>query len=356
MCRRSFGDLERCPSDDAELKLLPTVYPEVGEAIDTDVLLDEHIADGGMARIFKARDGNTGATYACKVLHPSLALQPYTVERFYRQARVSLRFEHPGIPTVEQYGPGLQGHHFILMELLGGKSLAKILGEEGLLDWERAARIMMNLCTMLGYVHGQSVVHRDIKPENIQVGADPSGGERVWLLDFGIAQVLDEGEVSSATGDVLGTPAYMSPEQIRGERLDGRSDLYSLGVILFEMLCGERPFVGDDPVTVCRMQIYDKPPPLTKRLPRKAYVPPAMKSLVDELLVKSRSSRTPSIGALLGRLHGLLPGHGVSLAMPSVTRPDSRPPSMEQHRLPTGERVTGDLARKVLLLHVKLTL
>jgi serine/threonine protein kinase len=353
MCRRSFGDLETCPGDGSHLNLLPTAYPQAGFRIDDKLVLGERIADGGMARIYRVNNTQDGRVLACKVLHPSLALQPYTVERFYRQARVSLKFEHPCLASVLQYGPAGEGHHIIVMELLAGESLASIMAREGRLEWERSVRVILHLCAALGYIHGQGVVHRDIKPENIQVGLHPDGGEKVWLLDFGIAQVSDDVAFTAAFGDVLGTPSYMSPEQIRGEKLDGRSDLYSLGIVLFEMLCGVRPFQGDDPVVVCRMQLYDKAPPLAQCLPRKAYVPPALRSVADELLVKSRSSRMASIGSLMGRLQSLLPGHAVAVPMP--TPPIRRDVSSELHRMPTGEQVTGDLAKEVLLLHLQLS-
>ena len=353
-CRRSFGDLKNCPDDGSQLKPLPDHYPEQGFMVDGRYDVDARIADGGMARIYRARDTKVARDVACKVLHPNLAIHPYTVERFYRQARVALHLQHPSLVETYQYGPGRDGHHLIVMELLPGESLASVLAREGRLPWERTIHMVLRISEALGYAHGQGVVHRDIKPENLQVSTGSGGGDDVWLLDFGIAQVRDEIGLPGARAEVMGTPAYMSPEQIRGEVLDGRSDLYALGVLLYEMLSGERPFNGDDPVTVCRMQLYDRPAPLAQRLPRKAYVPPALKAIVDELLVKSRSSRLSSVGALLGRLHGLLPGHVASLPTPPPRTLRDRPGSGYIHRLPTGETVTGDLAHTVLLLHVQL--
>ena len=122
VCRRSFGNLETCPADGADLQALPNAYPQLGSYVDDNLVLEKHIADGGMARIYQARDVNTGSVHACKVLHPSLALQPYTVERFYRQARIALKFEHPGVLHVLQYGLGADGHH-LTAELPTGKVL-----------------------------------------------------------------------------------------------------------------------------------------------------------------------------------------------------------------------------------------
>lgn len=353
-CRRSFGDLEHCPSDEEVLIPLPTGYPEVGGEVAGRYRITEHLADGGMSRVFRGEDDEGGQDVAIKVLNHGSAIHPYSVERFYRQARVSLTLQHPSVVAIEHYGPTESGRHVIVMELLKGETLLEVLEREGRLPWERAIRLILTLCEGLGHAHGKGIIHRDIKPDNIYLCPAESGGEELHLLDFGIAQVSGTLSLTSEKTEVMGTPAYMSPEQIRGEVLDGRSDLYALGILLFEMLAGQRPFLGEDPVVVCRMQLYDRAPSLGSLLPRKAYVPPALKAVVDELLLKSRSSRLPSIGALMGRLSVLLPGHTPALGLLPPPPPRPRAVTMDSFRLPTGEWVTGDLVPGVVLLHVRL--
>lgn len=309
VCRRNFGNLKHCPEDGAPLRPLPTNYPDPGIVIDEEFELQSGMAAGGMSRIYRSMWRGQGRPTAVKVLDPRLSAHPYTIDRFYREARVSLLLDHPNCIDVYTFGPTRDGHHVIVMELLGGESLGSLLRRVGHLPWQRAVHVVIEVCDALGHSHGRRVIHRDIKPDNIQLTGAVGPDERVKLMDFGIAYVSADSSFSEAapgSTNVSGTPAYMSPEQIRGVPLDGRSDLYALGILLYEMLTSKRPFPGEDPIEVCRAQLYDKPPPLLENLPHGTTIPPELASLVRELMAKSRRSRVPSVGALLSRLMGLL--------------------------------------------------
>lgn len=346
VCRRNFGNLRHCPEDGAPLRPLPTNYPDPGFIIDEEFELQSGMAAGGMSRIYRAMWHGQSRPVAVKVLDPRLSAHPYTIDRFYREARVSLLLDHPNCIDVYTFGPTRDGHHVIVMELLGGESLGSLARRVGRVPWERAVHIVIELCDALGHAHGRRVVHRDIKPDNIQLMGDKGPDERVKLMDFGIAYVSADSSFSEAapgSTNVSGTPAYMSPEQIRGVPLDGRSDLYAIGVLLYEMLTGERPFPGDDPIEVCRAQLYDKQPPLLDQLPEGHEVPSELASIVKELLAKSRRSRVPSIGALLSRLMELLAPERLPTRM--RRRGHRRPSTMERLQRPTTamvRRSTGE--------------
>ncbi len=285
-------------------------YPESGIVIDEEFELRSGMAAGGMSRIYRAMWRGQGLPTAVKVLDPRLSAHPYTIDRFYREARVSLLLDHPNCIDVYTFGPTRDGHHVIVMELLGGESLGSLIRRVGHIPWQRAVHVVIEVCDALGHAHGRRVVHRDIKPDNIQLMGAEGPDERVKLMDFGIAYVsADSGFTEAAPGstNVSGTPAYMSPEQARGRALDKRTDIWSFGVVLYEMLTGKRPFAADDPIEVCRAQLYDKPVGLAEMLPQGVTVPQELASLVRELMAKSRRSRVPSVGALLSRMIQLLP-------------------------------------------------
>jgi serine/threonine-protein kinase len=296
--------------DDVPLRPLAMKFPEPGFVIDDEYRLLTAMAQGGMSRIYRGVALRSSEPLAVKILHPQLGAHLYTVTRFYREARVSAMLSHPNVVRIYGYGPTQAGHHAIAMELLGGESLGSAVRRLGCLPWQRATHIIIELCDALGHAHSRGIVHRDLKPENIQLTGDLGPSERVKLMDFGIAYVaFDRSFLGPAPGstNVSGTPAYMSPEQIRGEPLDGRSDLYALGVLLYEMLTGQRPFQVKDPMALCRMHLHDKPPSLVGFKFRGQAPPPALKAVCRELMAKSRQSRLPSVGALLERMLGILP-------------------------------------------------
>lgn len=258
--------------------------------------LRERIGEGAMAEVWRAYDPGIDRVLAIKLLKPELRAQPEGAARFLREARAAGALAHPNIVTVYDVGEA-DGVPYIAMELLDGRPLDLVLAEEGRLSIERVLAIGPQLAAALSYAHLSGVVHRDVKPSNIMLGRD---GVSVKLLDFGIARVGDAGEadaVRTQAGQVLGTPRYMSPEQALGQPLDGRSDLFSVGAVLYEAITGAPAFDGTGAATLALQITQANPPALAALEPT---CPGGLRFIVDKLLAK-RPERRFADGIELGR-------------------------------------------------------
>lgn len=198
----------------------------------------EELGGGGFGKVFKANDSTLDRAVALKVLAPHLAWQPDFVMRFQHEARIAASLRHSNIVTIYEVGED-QGSHYIAMEYLPGLTLAKLIMQEGALAPDRVVSVVERVASALDYAHGRNLVHRDVKPSNIIVG--PEG--QVTLTDFGLVKAA-AGTKFTTTGQILGTPEYMSPEQAEALGVDWRSNIYSLGVVAFEMCTGTVPFSG----------------------------------------------------------------------------------------------------------------
>jgi len=209
-----------------------------------------------MASIFRATDLRTGRQVAIKVPHPEMESDPVLFERFQREAEIGEKLDHPGVMKV--FANEDRSRVYMVMEWVEGRLLRQILAEAGKLPVERARRIAIAISDALDYIHRNGVVHRDLKPENIMIDDD----DRIKLIDFGIAGKLGARRLTFAKlSQVLGTPDYISPEQVKGKRGDGRSDIYALGVMLYEMLTGKTPFVGPNPFAIMNDRLLNNPVP-----------------------------------------------------------------------------------------------
>ncbi len=280
---------------DAELQAL------VGQTIDERYRIDEVLGSGGMGAVFKGYHLGLEHEVAIKVLHPDL-MGRTSAKRFQREAQSASKLDHPNIVRVTDFGSLPNGGNYLVMQLLEGQELTDMLGG----PWvpERAVNLIMQVCSALEHAHYHGIVHRDLKPANIFITSDHRGKPVAKLLDFGIAKVMQgdkAGQGLTQTGMVFGTPRYMSPEQATGDVVDQRTDIYAVGVMLFELLAGHPPFQGPNSSQVMRLQLTAPPPMLPET------VPPALSALVREMLEKSPGDRPPSVAEVLERLEDIKP-------------------------------------------------
>ncbi len=258
--------------------------------------LRRRLAQGGMATVYIARDRQLDRQVALKMLHPQFAADPTFAERLRREARAAAGLSHPNIVGV--YDWGRQGErYFIVMEYVSGHSLAEIIAARGPLGPQASAAIAFEVAAALAFAHRAGIVHRDVKPQNVLLSNDG----HVKVTDFGIATMMGGGPSLglTETGTVVGTAAYLSPEQAQGEPTDARSDLYSLGVVLYEMLAGHPPFRGDTPISVAYQHVQDPPVPLGEIA---GGVPPPLESITMRLLAKDPDDRYERAEDLRGHL------------------------------------------------------
>jgi serine/threonine-protein kinase len=234
---------------------------EPGQMLD-HYRIDRTIARSGMSVLFQATDLNDGRKVAIKVPHPEMEADPVLFERFKREQEIGQTLDHPGV--VKTYDGEERSRIYMVIEWVDGRLLRAILNEERKLPIQRAVQLTVSICDALDYMHKHGVVHRDLKPENIMVDAE----DHIKLIDFGIAMKEDARRltITNMTA-MLGTPDYISPEQVKGQRGDQRSDIYALGVMLYEMLTGETPFRGPNPLAVMNERVLKDPTPARKLNP-----------------------------------------------------------------------------------------
>ncbi|MFO0576098.1 MAG: protein kinase [Polyangia bacterium] len=294
------------------------------------------IGEGGMGAVYEARQEPLDRRVALKTLHPEYARHKDAIARFFNEAKVLSRLEHPSIVQVSDFGTSEDGTVYLVMEFLRGQTLGSRLRDLGSRDERlpvlKALQLAFQIADVLAVAHAGGIVHRDIKPDNLMLVADAlaPGSERVKLLDFGIAKLTheqDKGGVKTATQAVMGTPRYMSPEQCAGAGgVDAKTDVYALGCVLFEMLAGRTPFIADGPGQLIGMHLFQPPPSLLSLAPK---VPQSVADTVHRFLVKERDRRpsmseaADELGKLLSKLTG---GSGISVMRsrpPGSTDPDS---------------------------------
>ena len=287
----------------------------IGKQID-NYLIIKHIARGGMADVYQAEDVDLKRNVALKVMIQSLAVDDQFVERFRREAQTVAKLDHPNIVQVYSVGVLPEGAPYIAMQFIDGGTLRdklRQLTQRGkLLTTEQSLNIVRQVATALGVAHSAKVVHRDMKPGNVLIRPD---GTPV-LVDLGIASVAGSKKLTQ-TGSLIGTPNYMAPEQVRGQKLDGRSDLYSLGIILYEMLAGIRPFEADESIAVLHQQVYEEPTPVYSSRPDLAQ---ETVDIVQTCMHKDPAQRFNDTQAMIAAIDKALLAEGASGPNPQATQ------------------------------------
>jgi len=255
---------------------------EAGDTLD-HYRLERMVARTGMATLFKATDMRDGRPVAIKVPHAEMEADPVLVERFRREQEIGQELDHPGV--VKTFDGEERSRLYMVIEWVDGRLLRSILNEERQLPIERATNLTLQILDALDTMHKHGVVHRDLKPENIMVDAE----DRIKLIDFGIALREDARRLTFVDmSPTLGTPDYISPEQVKGQRGDQRSDIYSLGVMLYEMLTGDPPFTGPNPLAVMNERVLHDPEPARKRRPE---ISPELNEILNRALERDPRRR-----------------------------------------------------------------
>jgi len=264
---------------------VPNTAIQAGDQLD-HYRLESVVALSGMATVFRATDLDTGVQVAIKVPHPEIESDPTMFDRFRREEEIGTRMQHSGVMKVLPNPDRSQV--YMVMEWLDGRLLRSIMNEEKPLSVDRAIRITVGICEALEYIHANGVVHRDLKPENVMVDAN----DEIRLIDFGIAANAGARRLTFANfSQSMGTPDYISPEQVRGKRGDERSDIYSLGVMLYEMLTGQVPFSGPNPFAVMNDRLLNQPvPPSTLN----AAITPQLQEILYRALEREPKNRYAS--------------------------------------------------------------
>ncbi|MBW8803288.1 MAG: Stk1 family PASTA domain-containing Ser/Thr kinase [Catenulisporales bacterium] len=295
----------------------------VGQVLDGRYRVDSLIARGGMATVYRATDRRLDRVVALKVMHPELARHDEFVSRFIREAKTAAKLTHPNIVAVfDQYADG--GHVYLAMEYVNGQTLRELLSDRGRFTPREALEILAPVLSALGAAHRGGMVHRDVKPENVLIAGEGSYAHAVKVADFGLARSAAAGATVSLAGMIVGTASYLAPEQVKSGVCDARSDVYSAGVVLYEMLTGAKPFVADSPIQVAYRHVHDRVPEPSAEVPG---LDPALDALVVRATAKNADERPADANLLhaeVMRTFGNLPDSALDFgALPTTDDPDN---------------------------------
>ncbi len=292
----------RCRCEDSTNEFdLKVVDSQPGSVQFNDFEMQNLVGHGGMGSVFKVLEKSSGNTLAIKLMKEELVKDSVSVKRFEQEVQACMSLSHPNLINVHGFGRTEDGKPYLIMDYIEGKSLQELLAAEGLLEVDRALAIFINVCSAISVVHENGIVHRDIKPSNIMILKNQSGQEeQVKVLDFGIARVVRAdpiaGQTLTSTGEIFGSPLYMSPEQCKGEEVDTRSDIYSLGCVLYETLSGKPPFQGKNPIQTILKHLHEDEP--DSLISKKLGVSASLHNVVLKCLAKDPRDRYANVDEL----------------------------------------------------------
>jgi serine/threonine protein kinase len=290
----------------------PVPDPLIGKQVDNgEYTVVDRIGSGGMGSVYKAEQPSMNRMVAIKVLHPRFATRDDLVARFRREARAMSQLSHPNTARVYKYGALDDGAVYFVMDYLEGKNLAAWVRENGPMQADRAVHLMAQVCGALEEAHRAGIVHRDLKPENVFLTIQGGTTDFPKVLDFGLAKMSEKqmgrgSMMFTQQGMVFGTPEFMSPEQAQGEAIDNRSDIYSLALILYELITGKLPFDAKTPLDMMKAHVRDAPIPLSSRVAGKPFWP-ELESVIDRALKKVPAERFASAAEFGDALLACLP-------------------------------------------------
>lgn len=317
--------------------------PLVGTVIADRYRVDEKVGDGGMGAVYRVEHTHMRKRLALKVLHRDLCAYPEIVQRFEREAMAAANIEHPNVANATDFGKLPDGSFYLVLEYVEGSDLRQLLQRDKFLNPARAVHIALQILGALGRAHELGIVHRDLKPENILLVEKDNDPEYVKVLDFGIARVpvgslgtpsRTGGEARPLTkaGTVYGTPEYMAPEQALGHQVDGRADLYALGVLLFEMLAGARPYDDTDKIALLGAHVSKAIPRLSQRVPKEQYITDGLEAVVTKALAKQPDERYSNAREFADALFAL----GFDAPMPITRHPSQSGAAERSGAYPSG--------------------
>jgi eukaryotic-like serine/threonine-protein kinase len=343
VCPQCGGEYETgdrfCPKDGTPLRPKSGGDPLVGRVIAERYLVLARLGEGGMGRVYLAEHVKMNRQCAVKVMNPSLVTDSESLQRFAREASSAARILHPNVAAVFDYGEA-DKIVYLVMEYVDGESLSELLARDGALDPRRGIELARQIADGLHAAHELGIVHRDLKPDNVIVTRNKSGKEIPKIVDFGIAKAISESQQDALTrsGLVIGTPEYMSPEQLLGDPVDARADIYSLGCIFYQMLTGEAAFAAESREQMIRRRLHEPPPHIRDVMPS---LPRRLDTLIAHMLARSPADRLASAAEARDALDPALALGGWDPSMVSAPRPHADPtlqPTMPMPKVRTSPK------------------
>ena len=294
VCGKEYPDnVKFCPVDGSTLRAKSPTADLVGQVIADRYHIIKKLGEGGMGAVYLGEHVKMGRKSAIKVMNPGMSADPDAISRFNREASNASRISHPNVCQIYDFGETTEGVIYLAMEFIEGSALTDLIEKEGALPPARAGKILKQSADALASAHDLGIVHRDLKPDNIMIVQGRDGSDIVKVVDFGIAKAVagdEAGQKVTKTGLVVGTPEYMSPEQLSGDKLDGRSDIYSLGLVFYRMLTGVLPFQADSAQETMIKRLTDDPMPLETARPDIVF-PAKLQAVLDKALARLPSER-----------------------------------------------------------------